>query len=990
MKSPDPTSAKPSNPEEGGPSAPPPKGAQSGNGAQGGGKPQAPAGKSPSPANPAAVQPPAAVDASRAPPLTTDGPAPSKSANKPAPSSPMAKFLEEAAPIVAEERGITPQADFLLESLADRLGLSEKGRDDALAKLRSQFEDLSPEAKAKLAKFREAVKQNLLQRQTAILTAKREKELIEQAASKFGLEPAQASLAVREAAADIDVRFVPHEEAVRHIENLIRDRLDKLGYLPTEVEGILKKSAYEWGISADEFAVLVQSSMDKHSEEVRSERRRQTLFIQGVVGTIIVSAVVLIGVIVARQGSWSDTREAKSETQSNTTSTSETVEVKPQSSFWDADLIDAYDRWARSQPRAASIRETLSSNSPDERAKGYQSFADAVVTQKADGAKAVETSVLWQRLYATDPEESAAKALCDASMARLSLPRPLTPIEHSSAPGVSVLLDCLLNAANTSLVAPERRQHLREALANALKLPAPAEEIPKAWATQARSTLAKQWLTELSLAADTQPSLAAQWTLALRSSASAALATNERTGLENEIALRAAQTLTAKDDWATVARLLSDAINSRDNDTVLRVVDVYERTHSKSLSEALSSKLLTRVGLDSAVATADVATEVRKKLGGKKSASSSSSASDSGADRQARWRKLVRANNAVRDRSSSESEVLLRDTVALARLVNLGEALRRGDLHSGWFDKAAGGEITMEAAPAEVEAVAVAGDPLSELTPQERTTLKNYSAALATPKDLAVLKRTSYLHAICTLSDRVNDVPAVEAYGIATYLLMPKGAEEADQVAHNAEKIRKWPRLQIALADGWKNSELDKHHLHQLWVTFTATDGTVSDVHTSRPRRELQQLALRTLSESRGKEKPESAIDVIADRLAQQYVDRLRLRAGEIAPHDAKAGDVLARLLPRVLGIDGADAEQVVAGISLAADNDLQKVVLLQRAIIQRESMILTRVNSSAAGKLQSLVDGLALRDAQSDNVVKQIRDGENTLLSMLMAAYEE
>jgi hypothetical protein len=899
----------------------------------------------------------------------------------------MAKFLEEAAPIVATERGLTPRANLLLQSLADRIGLSDKGREDALAKLKAQFENLSPETKAKLAKFREAVKQILSQRQSAILTSKHERELVDQAVAKFGIEAAPASLAIREAAADVEVRFVPYDEAVRHIEDLIRDRLETLDYLPSEVEGILKKSAVEWGISGEDFAALVESTTDKHHEDARRVRKRQSQFIQAIVVTIVVATVVLVGVIVLRQGDSKVANNAKNRDSSGGTSADPSSSSATKDSFWNEALAEAYDRWAGSHARAVSIREAISSRTPADRTKGYQWLAEAIATQKGDEAKSSQASILWQRLYATEPDEEAAHTLCDASLALLTLPRPLTKVEPSSAMGINMLLEGMLGATGTKLVTPERRQHLRDALTGALKISPPADKPAKDWAPSARSALARQWLTELSLLADAQPSLAAQWTLALRPGVSAVLPADERAGLEVEIGLRAALALPANEDSTAVARLVSDAISSRDTDTVLRVIDAYEGIQSKSLAQALSSKLLTRVGIDSAVATADVATEVRKRLGGKKPATSSSSV----ASRQTRWRKLVQANEAVRDRSANDPETLLRDTVTLARLANLGEALRRGDMQGDWFDKAAGGELTVEVAPTDAESVAIATDPLSDLTPQERNVFKSYSTALATPKDMAVGKRQSFFHMISTLSDRIDDVPSEAAYAIATYLLMPKGSDEAEQVARDAEKVRKWPRLQIALADGWKQSELDRQHLHQLWVVFTATDGTVSDVHTTRPRHELQQLALRTLSESRSKDKPASAVDQLADRLAQQYIERLRLRApGENMLPDAKASDVLAKLLPRVLGVEPSDAEQILAGLSIAAENDLQKVVLLQRTILEREVTVLSRVRPQAAAKLRSLVDALAERDLQSDNVVRQIRDGENTLLSMLMAVYDE
>lgn len=931
---------------------------------------------------PTPVHPPSDVAPHVPPQLTSDGPVPTRSA---APSTtPIARFLDEAAPIVATERGLTQRANLLLQSLAERIGLSEKGLEEALAKLKAQFENQSPETKAKLARFKEAVKQTLGQRQSAILTAKHERELVEQAVAKFGLEAAPASIAIREAAADVGLRFIPHDEAVRHIEELIRQRLEAHDTLPTPIVAILKKSATEWGLASDEFESLVETTTQKQTEETRLAQLRQNRFLMGVIGIVAAAALGLIGFIVLRnpRKNLADHLPRPGDPSGPTMP----VGDSGTNSFWNVALVEVFDRWAREESRAESIREAFASNDVSRRTKAYEWLATAIAQRNADTTQSSNSIILWQRLYATDPDEASAAALCQASLAALSLPGPLTDVESRPAVGTRNLLDCMLAASGSKLVSPERRQTLRTSLGNALRFAPPEDQPVKEWTPQARNSLAKLWLAELSLAADSQPALAAQWALGMRSELSAGLPTDERTGLETEIGLRAATALKKDEDSAAVAKLLSDTISSRDNDTVLRVVDALDGIQSAPLVEKLQAKLLTRAGLDESSVDGDIVSAVRKKLGGKKPVSASPLVS-----RKARWAKLVEAHASIRERVTNDPETLLKDSAKLAWLANLGEALRRGESQAGWFDKMAGTELVTEA-PSISEPVKIDGeDLLAELTPGERTLLKNYTGALSTPKDMAILKRQSYLRVVSGFSEKLKDVPAEAAQGIATYLLINKSDEEAAEVNRVLPSIRAWPRLQLALADGWKQAELAKPHLHEMWIAFTASDGTLAEVQTARPRNELRKLALRTLSEAAELGQANSAVDRAAAILAEQYAERLRLRAPTevVAPHTS-ACESLSRLLPRVTGGDANESDRIVKGIELAANNDLQKLVLLQRVILAREVASLSKSRPQLTSKLAAVTESLAQRDAGAENVVRQIRDGENAMLSLLGIVYAE
>jgi len=900
--------------------------------------------------------------------------------------SPCTAFLERAAPIIARERGLTPRARLLLESLAKDMALSSDDYQQAMAILQRGELLAAKATDPQRSRFHELLKRQLGELSAGILSARHEQTLVSFAVTQLAMADDAARDDVRQVAAELGLRRVPLEEALRYVEEIVAQKIgDENRADPADVRR-LYVLARDWGLEPADIDELVRFRVDENAARRRRENLWNTGVVAGAVGAVGIVLVVLI--VIGLQSYLGTGTTQPTKTRDDTASPPTTSRRMRPPSWWDTDLTIAVSQVRSDRDDFGPIYDALIAEEPDRRAQGYELLVDRAAAAPFDlGAwKLLEPVIIG--CYALEPDESAAATL---RKSWLKVPEAVTDAAPTGADGYQAAIRPVASAVRAikdKRTPQSRQQALADDLGRLLRTRLDPESPEGDLQRGSLAALAALLLDQLAEEVEKRPAVLGRHYATLAALARDRVPYEEQARLDAAIAAAAVEH--TPDTWRSWDSILNRGIEARDPLSVLRIVDAFDRCRNAELRKVLAPRLFARAGASAAgLPTDQYAAALRKALG----ASLPVDTSDEG-----RWSRLEqRAAIALQQSpSADDNAAALRSTAELAWHVNLAMSLAIARPNPGQFDRWLAEGPPGERASEESDAAELptAPPPSERMTRDQQETFDRYIHDLGDWQKLDEARRSSYLRGIAAVADRVSDVTPIQARQIAAYLLGRKRDEEQAQVMDAAASLRAWKQLRISLADGIERAQLEPAQLRRLVLVFTGREVADIDKNRAAARRILLQSVVQELTADRRGDAGAAAsnLDRWACELSNVYRERARLLGmGPIELDAAQSASALLRL--SVLRLEPAkrDAAAVETDsrlITLAdalGQSDAQRTVLLQRAMIDRTLQELTRRLPQKRGEANKIADELEHSGAAATGVASQLRDGEATLLRLWM-----
>lgn len=710
-------------------------------------------------------------------------------------SDALAEFCRRAAPILAQERGLTATCRVKLAGLAHALGLDERQMAAALRRLGSP----APPP-PQVQRFRKRLRKDLAGKTKTILGPTILQQILKAAREKYGLDEAIARQTLDEVVAELGLTCITPTEAMESLAAQIDQAIGQATWLAREGWDRLRSAGVAWGFELEVVDTLIEERLATNRAD-QARRRLWTGLTVGLSSVVAALTVTLVGLAIAYQ----TVRSRGVTTQAPQPSSSPLASPRPRpatsAAWWDVELaVEAVH--LRSQlatwPALARSWDDLVSPQAEQRARAYEQW----IAQAATLATTPDRSRVLQRLlagcYALEPSDDAAKRLLEALKAWWPGPGQRLP---SAASGWQPALWAVETAAEMLRRAADgpRAHALRQALAYHLgqEVPRPPpEELPGALAQLAVRAAYRQ----LTAAAAEQPSQVAALVARLRAHANR-LPPSERLAADTELLVAALPT--AHETWPAYQQAMIAVATAEDLQYALRLVELLRRLSSEPLYAYLSGLLADRAGLRPLPAERGQAVvALRRALGG----SAALTALD-------RWYLLQTAvAPLLADPPPSDEASLIPQTAKVAHYGTLAAALARGE--EGWllFDATMDKPPALTARPPPapsadgVKAVARSAPPpappkRASGTPHWRQQwLKAQQLRRATGPGANAQREAGWQMLAQLLAEGATIGP-VEAASVARDLWTSRTPEEHARLLGWLGVLRRWPYVLLAVAD---------------------------------------------------------------------------------------------------------------------------------------------------------------------------------------------
>ncbi len=187
-------------------------------------------------------------------------------------------FLRRAAPILAAERGLTPQASVKLRTIADEMQLSEELRRQAWELLQQ-----GPPAARHYSRYERAfaayLKKQFDGRSGSIVTHDVEQKALRVAADKYQLDGHAAREILSEIVRKLGLRRISMTEAERHVETTAREVIGDAVWVDIDTRQRLVELGEEWGVAKEQVAAIVEFLCRGNRERRRRQQVRNNLLV---------------------------------------------------------------------------------------------------------------------------------------------------------------------------------------------------------------------------------------------------------------------------------------------------------------------------------------------------------------------------------------------------------------------------------------------------------------------------------------------------------------------------------------------------------------------------------------------------------------------------------------------------------------------------------------------------------------------------------------
>jgi len=205
------------------------------------------------------------------------------------------EFLERAAPILARERGLTPQAQVLLSAIASEVGLSEEQWRAAWSNLIAGPRDADARQHERVAAF-ESFLQTALASLADVVSPVLLEDLLWRGEQLYGLERRQARSCIDAVARRRNMVVLDEKAALDYLRAEIQDRIERDGRLRSAERVRLLNLAVRWGIAE----AKVHSAMQAAIAE-RHRHKRHTILL-----ALVALACMVTGTALFLNSFWPD------------------------------------------------------------------------------------------------------------------------------------------------------------------------------------------------------------------------------------------------------------------------------------------------------------------------------------------------------------------------------------------------------------------------------------------------------------------------------------------------------------------------------------------------------------------------------------------------------------------------------------------------------------------------------------------------------------
>lgn len=915
----------------------------------------------------------------------------------------LAAFRQQGGAIVAQERGLTPACRIKLAGLARSLGIAEDQIDVAIRALRETEPEAPPNPEAE--KFRKRLRKDLSGKTRTIIGPTIEAQILEAAKRKYSLDEAAARQVIGEVAAELGLTRITSSDAIRGLGDQIDQVVGDSTWLAREGWDRLRSAGAKWGIELEVVDELIDEQLAANREEIRQKRfwTQATLIGAGSTAALVAVAIVVLMVVRGERGGTPTSGEPVATTPLESPGEAEpTVRQATQPGWWDVDLAVEMAAVKSKYSGLSGASDLMASNSPDERAAGYEKLINqvrAASPPKLDFLSAVERIVV--AAHALEPNEAAAARLRSSLLALLPTPDSPLPARADQYEIAYWAAETAAASLHHAAASDQRKATLASALGMAL-----AASFDPTANTKLHQDLARArttWLAyqQLAAAASTQPAAVAALYRPLTGRAARFLSDDEL--LRVETTLLTAALPAAGPHWKAYEEAIVRCASSTDSLNVLKLTDTLAKCNEPELIAALSQLLILRTGArPETSAKADVVRSIRKSLG-----ATGPLAASSAAERWQTLREQAAAALAQPQPSEDDHFESLRQTVELAHLTTLAMALAQGEAGFASFDAGlAEPPVLRRTTVDNANDAASGGRSLPSprrasrvLSSREEKDLERFSTMLAGHARQTPPQRLNALRALSALGEAADILPA-QADSIARYLHAEKSDEEHAAVVSLVGAIRGWKRLRLAVADHWDQSKLTPGQTPSLAHALIGRELPAEFATPENVRGFLIESVLRDLAEatSRPTRATESGqvFESAADELTEIYRERAKLLSVGPAEYQAASSPAQAlelSLTPIAATLRGSSEDggylaalpHMHKAAKFLADDDLRQTVANQRLLVELSSrrVILMRKQHAAAARQLDAESLAAVGSA--DRVLVQLRQQEATLLQLWM-----
>jgi hypothetical protein len=907
------------------------------------------------------------------------------------PAEAIGEFLERAAAILTEQRGMNARSRVLLAAVASSCGLNQAQMERAMQLL--QGEGYDPQAAdARQAEreqaFRNALLDSFRQLPHRLLHARDERRWLEDGNLRYGLPTERAADLIGESAAQAGVRVISADKASGHVYALAADLLDQGYRLERAIRTRIVVEGGQWGLTEDQVDAILQDAMLDRQHADSTHRRLMVLALGGGAGLLGALLLMLTWMVFFSRDAASTSGHPETV---QAAADEATAAVVPSGREWwtsHEELLIAATKVRIVMPDVKGDLARLGSTEAELRGTAYRDLVAAVVPQTDLRVHGLLLRDFFAGCLALDPSDDAAGALAGSLLDRIpKLGARLPPGDDAAGFDLSFwAVRCMLDVFAQPGLSDRRGDQLAALLGTALGIRIQRSLDRRELERQCMVALCQHLYSVIITAATSQPHEAAALFTAVTRQASRYLdsaAVDQRTA-----DLLTAVFPGAEKQWREYEYLLQFALNSNEPLVVLRIVDLYEQISDPDFQAFLAERLLRRARIVARTVPRDeVPQRVREALGVKSPVSG-----------RQRWKQLTGLID-ERPVAGAEQPVVerLQSLSDIAHAGTLACALGRGESGYATFDELfAAGPVALSSsgtAPARGRDPATPRRVPSSLVQSVLVNIANLSDTRNRSRGSAPL----YLRNVATIAPQVPDLPREPAEQLARYLLSGKTDAEHQAVLQHAHTVTRWSNVRLALADQVLETNTNRQRVVEVLAGVLGRDVGVDD--DTKWRQRLRDSLLLDVIQALAFAAPpahgsERIYDDLADVLRETYTTRARLSG---VPSDqyasaATATDVLRLMIetnatrtgrnPGSGGAAGgsiADWAEQLAAIDYVAENDLQKTVLLQRLWLRGLAARMTHSGEIPAGEGTRLLAELTDADRQAVDLIQQLADGERT-----------
>jgi hypothetical protein len=890
------------------------------------------------------------------------------------------EFFEQAAPILAQHRGINAQSRVLISALARQLGLSSDDLDHAIASLQRAYggqEENDPRQIERRDSFRRYLHRALAQVPHGIVTFRTHRRLIEAGEHFHGVAPALIQPTINEVASEMGVRFISEQQSVEHLSNLIRDVLDQQPVISGPTRSRIYAEGTRWGLDP----VAIEAILRRHVESVRraamAERKRSRWILRLSVAVIAGLTLFLAWILVPVP--------KLSEVASPPGPTAEPPGPKraPGTEWWDDALRIAIAQARRAHPDLREDLERIGSSQTWVREQASARLIEqwSNRTHSSDRRHPDPLRDVLVGLYVHEPSETLARQwppllLNGALPADQEL--PLEPPSIAALFRVCRTVAAMLaDPALSETRAAELTALLETVFQQRIERTADRERVEQ----QCVEALVRRYYERLVRGVDQDPALV----LAAYRALSAAMDPRRASDFLNRLDLDLLIALlpAAPDQWQEFEPALRRAAVSTDAADVIKLLNLYRDVSDASLRAALAELLRTRLGAAAdSLSEPEVIAAVRDSLG------------VTARERQLEdWAGVADESETVlrgAGEGSTAPDRVLRRTIHLAHLATLACALAQGPAGRDLFEaRRAAGPPALETAtegtrPAEAAKPFVAPYPVPA-----GNLLARFIGELASSK--RPQQRAQLTQMIANQVDSLPDIDPELAGRLAEYLLQPKAPEEQQAIRPLMVKLARWPGVRLGWADYLAHVSGPDPRLEQLLADAL---GRPVKLSSETDRAELRRALLNSvLSELPDSPLPDDAGNPVFDQASRVLGELYAAQAAVLAaplegtpeghPPSTILRSMITFLAQQAPPATVSDAERrflddlsdQLAVADFTAENDLQYTVLLGHIWARLLAIHVIRQHPEKTNAAREVVLDLERAVTGADNVLDQLRD---------------